>query len=177
MSEKLFKFYFINLWWLNAFKVKDFTVKSLYANTFDPSLVSVFGQCLKHRLEESSQFWEQNRAENDRHGMARQFSVFPCEHFPPRNRGGRKNSPNFSKLLRHFSLLNVTKPKAKLKSVTHFDSLHRISDLDSDYASTLRCSPDKCSLDRCSPDKCSPDKCSPDKCSPDKCFPDKNSLL
>ena len=140
MSEKLFKFYFINLWGLNAFKVKDFTVKSLfYANTFDPSLISVFGQCLKHRLE--AQAWRiisVLRTEQRTTGTARQFSVFPCEHFPPRNGGGRKNSPNFSKLLRHFSLHNVTKPKAKLKSVTHFDSLHRISDLDSDYASTLK---------------------------------------
>ena len=50
----------------------------------------------------------------------------------------KKKATNFKDILRDFSLHNVTKPKAELKSVTHFDSLHRISDLDSDYANTLK---------------------------------------
>ena len=50
----------------------------------------------------------------------------------------KKKATNFKDILRDFSLHNVTKPKAPLKSVTHFDSLHRISDLDSNYANTLK---------------------------------------
>jgi hypothetical protein len=50
----------------------------------------------------------------------------------------KKKATNFKDILRDFSLHNMTKPKAQLKSVTHFDSLHRISDLDSDYANTLK---------------------------------------